>query len=144
MQVTKTHGILLTVALMVGMAAGKNPSAKTSLLQTEDPTQGPSPKVSRTISATWPTTGTPTCWPWWPTCPSNTASRGGDTTPFRGKAGHTMQVTGLVSKSDPREIVLNANMLDATKGVGYDTITADSVQDVLSNCSLAGFERHTR
>ena len=69
---------------------------------------------------------------------------GGDITPFRGKVGHTVVVSGQAGKSDPREMILNYNMLDATTGVGYDTITAESVRDVLSNCSFAGFERSPR
>jgi len=67
----------------------------------------------------------------------------GDTTALRGKIGHTVQVNGDAGKSDPREMILNYNMLEATTGVGYDTISAVSVKDVLPNCSFAGFERDT-
>lgn len=70
---------------------------------------------------------------------------GGDTTPLRGKIGHTVEISGAAGKSDPREIILNYNMLDATTGVGYDTISADSVQDLSPNCSFgASSEIHTR
>jgi hypothetical protein len=68
---------------------------------------------------------------------------GGDTSPLRGKIGHTVEIRGAAGKSDPRKIILNYNMLDATTGVGYDTISADSVQDLLPNCSFGGFERDT-
>jgi hypothetical protein len=67
----------------------------------------------------------------------------GDTAPLRGKIGHTVEVNGEAGKSDPREMILNYNMLDATTGVGYDTISVVSVKDVLPNCSFAGFERDT-
>ena len=60
---------------------------------------------------------------------------------LRGKLGHTVEIDGMAGRNDPREMVLNWDQREATTGVGWNTITADRVKDVTSNCSYPGFER---
>lgn len=66
---------------------------------------------------------------------------GGNTGPLHSMVGHTVEVTGKPGKSTLLESIALDNPIDATTGVGYDTITADEVQEVVSNCSVPGFER---
>lgn len=66
---------------------------------------------------------------------------GGDTAPLRGKLGHTVEITGMAGTNNPREMIMNWDMREATTGVGWYTITADSVRDITSNCSYPGYER---
>ncbi len=66
---------------------------------------------------------------------------GGDTAALRGKLGHTVEIDGMAGTNDPREMIMNWDMREATTGVGWNTITADHVHDVTSNCSYPGFER---
>ncbi len=66
---------------------------------------------------------------------------GGDTALLRGKLGHTVEITGMGGKNNPQEMIMNWDMREATTGVGWYTITADSVRDITSNCSSPGYER---
>jgi hypothetical protein len=66
---------------------------------------------------------------------------GGDTELLRGKVGHTVEITGMAGKNNPQAMIMNWDMREATTGVGWYTITAETVHDVTSNCSYPGFER---
>ena len=66
---------------------------------------------------------------------------GGNVEQLRGKLGHTVQIEGMAAPSDPREMVMNWDMREATTGVGWYNITAEQVRNVTSNCSYPGFEK---
>lgn len=109
----------------------------------DDAGQAPSPAVGRSISGCLTHNGHACMLAVVGDTPQQHRMTGAPGHLFRGKVGHTMQVTGLAAKRDPREIILNSNLLDATTGVGRDTTTAPSVHDLLPNCSFARFERNT-
>jgi hypothetical protein len=66
---------------------------------------------------------------------------GGNTGALRTLVGHTVEVSGRAGKSTLLQSIALENPIDATTGVGYDTISADQVRDVVPNCSVPGFEK---
>lgn len=58
---------------------------------------------------------------------------GGDTSPLKGKIGHTVKVVGLVGANDPVENIITPYNEGTTTGVGYNTIVAQKIQDVYGN-----------
>jgi hypothetical protein len=66
---------------------------------------------------------------------------GGDTSALQGKLGHTVQIDGMAGRNNPQQMIMNWDMREATTGVGWYTITAETVHDVTSNCSYPGYER---
>jgi hypothetical protein len=66
---------------------------------------------------------------------------GGDTSPLAKLLGHTVRVTGEVGESDPAVQATTPPNPGSTTGVTYNTINAEKVQDVTSNCSESGTEK---
>ncbi len=60
---------------------------------------------------------------------------GGDTEALKHKLGHTVEVTGPVGQKESGATTNGLYNSGSTTGVGYDTITAQSVKEVFANCS---------
>ncbi len=60
---------------------------------------------------------------------------GGDTEALKNKLGHTVEVTGAVGQKESGATTNGLYNSGSTTGVGYDTITAQSVKEVFANCS---------
>jgi hypothetical protein len=60
---------------------------------------------------------------------------GGDTEALKGKLGHTVEVTGPVGQKESGATTNGLYNSGSTTGVGYNTITAQSVKEIYANCS---------
>ena len=60
---------------------------------------------------------------------------GGDTEALKHKLGHTVEVTGPAGQEESGATTNGLYNSGSTTGVGYDTITAQSVKEVFANCS---------
>jgi hypothetical protein len=64
----------------------------------------------------------------------------GDTTKLRHKIGQTVEVFGMVGKSDPAEVAAPPYHEGSTTGVGYNTINVQKVKVLGGLCSNPGQE----
>ncbi len=60
---------------------------------------------------------------------------GGDIEDLKHKLGHTVEVTGPVGQKESGATTNGLYNSGSTTGVGYNTITAQSVKEVFANCS---------
>ena len=60
---------------------------------------------------------------------------GGDIDSLKDKLGHTVEVTGPVGQKESGATTNGRYNSGSTTGVGYDTITAQTVKEVYANCS---------
>lgn len=60
---------------------------------------------------------------------------GGDTEALKDKVGHTVEVTGPVGQKESGATTNGLYNSGSTTGVGYNTITAQTVKEVFANCS---------
>ncbi len=60
---------------------------------------------------------------------------GGDTEALKGKLGHTVEITGPVGQQESGATTNGLYNSGSTTGVGYNTITAQTVKEVFANCS---------
>jgi hypothetical protein len=60
---------------------------------------------------------------------------GGDVEALKHKLGHTVEITGAVGEKESGATTNGLYNSGSTTGVGYGTITAQSVKEVYANCS---------
>lgn len=60
---------------------------------------------------------------------------GGDLSALKDKLGHTVEVTGPAGEKESGATTNGLYNSGSTTGVGYNTITAQSVKEVYANCS---------
>ncbi len=60
---------------------------------------------------------------------------GGDTEGLKHKLGHTVEVTGPVGEKESGATTDGLYNSGSTTGVGYSTITVQSLKEVFANCS---------
>ena len=60
---------------------------------------------------------------------------GGDVEALKHKLGHTVEITGAVGEKESGATTNGLYNSGSTTGVGYGTITVQSVKEVYANCS---------
>jgi len=60
---------------------------------------------------------------------------GGDVEALKHKLGHTVEITGAVGEKESGATTNGLYNSGSTTGVGYNTITVQSVKEVFANCS---------